>query len=289
MDSLTCVLFPAPCALCGELLSRMSRVPVCDLCWSSLRPQRGTLCTRCGEDLGVAQFSVPLRPSALRSPSDLLCQPCRVSSPAFEKAEAYGVYEGALRSLIHLLKYEGMRPVARRLGALLAASLELSEELSQEPRSPLLVVPVPMHRAKRRRRGFNHAELLAHAVAGKLRQRHSAWKMRVDSDVLVRKRATEVQAGLTPRQRRENLRGAFFAPHPEKLAGRHVLLIDDVYTTGATARACSRVLLHAGAASIRVATVARAQREGVALWESHFLNDGLAGRQESAVSGGETG
>jgi predicted amidophosphoribosyltransferase len=77
---------------------------------------------------------------------------------------------------------------------------------------------------------------------------------------------------LTTRQRRQNLRGAFSAPRPAALAGRHVLLIDDVYTTGATARACSRVLIDAGAASVRVATVARAQREGIAFWDAPFFS-----------------
>jgi predicted amidophosphoribosyltransferase len=103
-------------------------------------------------------------------------------------------------------------------------------------------------------------------------RRHPGFELRLVPGMLERKRATVSQAGLTAHQRRRNLRGAFSAPRPEALAGRHVLLVDDVYTTGATARACSRVLIDAGAASVRVATVARAQREGVAFWDAQFLS-----------------
>jgi ComF family protein len=183
------------------------------------------------------------------------------------KAVAYGGYHGELRSLVHLLKYDGMQPVARRLGALLANSLEAFAESEAQ----MLVVPVPMHAAKQRQRGFNHAELLARAVIKEMHRRHPQWGLHLGTGLLKRVRVTVSQAGLTSHQRRQNLRGAFFAPHPEKLAGRDVLLIDDIYTTGATARACSRVLRNAGARSVRVATVARAQREGVAFWDAGFL------------------
>jgi predicted amidophosphoribosyltransferase len=104
-----------------------------------------------------------------------------------------------------------------------------------------------------------------------MRRRHQQWGLHLETGLLKRVRITVSQAGLTTHQRRQNLRSAFFAPHPKLLAGRDVLLMDDIYTTGATARACSRVLKNAGARSVRVATVARAQREGVAFWEAGFL------------------
>jgi ComF family protein len=160
-----------------------------------------------------------------------------------------------------------MQPIARRLGRLLADSLEY---FAGSP-TTMLVIPVPMHAEKQRRRGFNHAELLARAAIAEMRRRHPQWVLNLETGLLKRVRVTVSQAGLTTHQRRQNLRGAFFAPHPARLAGRDVLLIDDIYTTGATARACSRMLMKAGAASVRVATVARAQREGVAMWDSGFL------------------
>jgi ComF family protein len=213
--------------------------------------------------LGIATLSVS-RSTPENTPE--LCQPCRLAPPAFIKAVAYGGYHGQLRSLIHLLKYDGMQPIAGRLGLLLADSLEAFTDCP-----PMLVVPVPMHMGKQRRRGFNPAELLARAAMEEMHRRHPRWGLQLDTRLLKRVRGTASQAGLTTHQRRQNLRGAFFVPEPGRVAERHVLLIDDIYTTGATARACSRVLINAGAASVRVATVARAQREGVASWDSGFL------------------
>jgi ComF family protein len=193
---------------------------------------------------------------------------------------AYGAYHGQLRSLVHLLKYEGMQPVAGRLGTLLADSLESFACSAAAPRR-MLVIPVPMHPIKQRQRGFNHAELLARAAIAEMRCRHPQYALHLEISLLKRVRITVSQAGLTTHQRRQNLRGAFFAPKPGRLTGQHVLLIDDIYTTGATARACSRVLRNAGAASVRVATVARAQREGVASWDPSFLRTGFL-RNEAA-------
>jgi ComF family protein len=262
-DSLSCALFPCSCALCGGSLLRLTRVPICDFCCAQLPAQTGVLCACCGEALGVANLS-PLPDD--NSGSEPFCQPCRLAPPAFVKAVAYGVYQGQLREMVHLLKYDGMQPVAGRLGTLLADSLETFVS----PQA-MLVIPVPMHPSKQRQRGFNHAELLARAAMVEMRRRHPQWVLKLETSLLKRVRVTVSQAGLTTHQRRQNLRGAFFVPRPAQLAGRHVLLIDDIYTTGATARACSRVLSNAGAASVRVATVARAQREGVAFWDPGFL------------------
>jgi ComF family protein len=264
-DSLSCALFPCSCALCGGSLLRLTRVPICDFCCAQLPAQTGVLCACCGEDLGIANLS-PL-PDDDSGPEPL-CQPCRLAPPAFVKAVAYGSYQGQLREMVHLLKYDGMQPVAGRLGTLLADSLE-----SFVSPQPMLVIPVPMHPTKQRQRGFNHAELLARAAMVEMRRRHPQWVLKLETSLLKRVRVTVSQAGLTTHQRRQNLRGAFFVPRPAQLAGRHVLLIDDIYTTGATARACSRVLSNAGAASVRVATVARAQREGVAFWDPGFLRE----------------
>jgi ComF family protein len=278
-DSLSCALFPCSCALCGRSLLRLTRVPICDFCCAQVPPQTGTLCACCGEDLGIANLSIARNP--IDNPdSQLLCQPCRLAAPAFVKAVAYGAYHGQLRSLVHLLKYDGMQPVAGRLGTLLADSLEAFACSAAAPRR-MLVIPVPMHPVKQRQRSFNHAELLARAAIAEMRRRHPQYALHLETSLLKRVRITVSQAGLTTHQRRQNLRGAFFAPRPGRLAGQHVLLIDDIYTTGATARACSRVLRNAGAASVRVATVARAQREGVASWDPDFLRTGFL-RNEAA-------
>jgi predicted amidophosphoribosyltransferase len=283
VDSLGCAIFPATCVLCADPLLRLSRVPVCDSCWTDLPPQSGPLCLCCGEALGAHAFA-----GADRAPGDWLCRPCRVSPPRFERAVAYGLYRGTMRALLHLLKYEGMEPVARRLGEIVAAQVAALPALP----GSLTVVPVPLFAAKLAQRGYNQAELLAKEVVRAGRQQGLPW--RLDASLLRRKRSTESQAGLTLRQRRANMRGAFFVPGShrdpesagtpepspardkvrERLRQVDILLIDDIYTTGATARAASMALREAGARSVWVATAARAQRiENITLPELPMHED----------------
>ena len=185
-----------------------------------------------------------------------ICIHCEESAPRFDRAVAFGEYEDAFRGLIHLLKYQGVRPAAKPLGKALAQAIRpvLAE-------GEYLVVPVPLHRARRRTRRFNQAELIARAALRELRDP----RLSLDPKVLVRTRFTESQTGFTREQRRRNLRGAFAVPDPARVSGRRVLLVDDVLTTGATADECSRILLRAGAQQVLVATAARAvSLEGVA-------------------------
>ncbi len=212
-------------------------------------PQRENCCVRCGEDL--------FEPVSAGTVAEPICRPCRLAPPAFVRAVSFGVYDGSMRAAIHALKYDRIVPLARELGTRLASAMA---QLEPDAPREMLIVPVPLHRGRMAERGFNQARTLAAEALRRLRISHPAWRLELSATSLVRQRSTESQAGLTPRQRRQNLRGAFFVSDPEAMRGRHVLLVDDIFTTGATARACSRILMEAGAASIRVATLARAQR-----------------------------
>jgi len=162
-----------------------------------------------------------------------------------------------MREAIHALKYDRLHPVARGLGKMLAEAIA---KLAGQAPAEMLVVPIPLHRAKYAERGFNQARSLAREALGFLSKSHPRWRLMLAASTLMRLRATESQAGLTPRRRRLNVRGAFSVSDPSKVKGRRVLLIDDILTTGATARAAAQALLKAGAASVWVATLARAQR-----------------------------
>jgi ComF family protein len=208
-------------------------------------PIAGGVCTVCGERL----FSSYAYPGDEGEPR---CGLCRRIEPVFARAAAYGSYESGLRELIHLLKYGGVRPAANVLGRMLAEAIAALE--AEFPAESVVVVPVPLHRTKLRQRGFNQAELIARAA---MKFRPQGDRLRLCAGVLERKRETASQIGLTSHQRRENLRGAFAVAQPEAVQGREVLVVDDVYTTGATVSECARVLRRAGATKVWVATVAR--------------------------------
>ncbi|HEX7286865.1 MAG TPA: ComF family protein [Candidatus Angelobacter sp.] len=180
---------------------------------------------------------------------------CRRAAPPFRRAVAYGAYEGALRDLLHLFKYQQVKPA----GPVLAKLVDQAVGRLALP-EPLLVVPVPLWPGKREARGFNQAEEIARSF---LRSRGGT-SIQLDTTSLVRRRDTASQTGLTRRQRRANMRGAFAVSRPDKVRGRTVLVIDDVMTTGTTAGECARVLRRAGAKEVFVATVARATKEATA-------------------------
>ena len=185
-----------------------------------------------------------------------------------------------MREAIHALKYDRLHRAARPLGRMLAETIA---QLAGEAPPELLVVPVPLHRLKYAQRGFNQARSLAVEALRFLRKSHPEWGLTLAASTLMRLRATASQAGLTPRQRRLNVRGAFSVSDRKQVAGRDVLVIDDILTTGATARAAAKALMDAGAASVWVATLARAQR--AAGFDPYSVYDERASQQEGAGSG----
>jgi ComF family protein len=174
-----------------------------------------------------------------------VCAACRSGLQGFDSAASFGFYEGPLKTLIHLFKYAGMKPLAEPLARYLDRAIPVDAAFDT-------VVPVPLHWRKRWRRGFNQAALLAEEVA---RRRGCGV-----TNALRRIKTTDAQAGLSKTARRRSVQGAFAARKGVDLTGKRVLLIDDVMTTGATANACALALKRSGAKSVSLLTVARVDR-----------------------------
>jgi ComF family protein len=252
---LATVFLPAECRLCGAPLLEPGPVGVCATCVAAVSPAPSDTptCTRCGDYLGMesARFAASFGITE--------CTACRLAPPAFTRAVASGNYDSQMRELLHLLKFGGQHRIAPHLLATRLATAIL--QLQPVAANDLLVVPVPLFAARQRERGFNQAELLAASVLRSLKRTTPAWHLTLRSDLLLRIKDTRALHSLDPAQRRRNLRGAFQVDptRTAALARREVLLIDDILTTGATARACAGVLLRAGASKVWVATAAKAQ------------------------------
>ncbi len=174
-----------------------------------------------------------------------LCTVCRQSLTRFDAVYSYGSYEGPLQKLIQTFKYGKVETLAQPLSRMLIRAIPLDQTFDG-------VIAMPMHWRKKWERGFNQAELLARPVA-----KRYGLKL---SKHLRRTRYTKSQAGLTEAQRQENLSGSFVVRNAEAVAGKHILLIDDVFTTGATLRAAASALKTAGAARVSALTLARVDR-----------------------------
>ena len=219
-------LFPESCPLCSKPSSDHKTAPICRECWQSILPYQGPRCRRCG------------RP--LISDASIRCGECITEEPAFASASSFGLYEGALRKAINLLKYHSVIRLSKPLSDILLRI-----------RLPVVdaVLPVPLYKKRLRQREFNQSALFAKYAARSL-------GLMLILDSLVKIRDTKPQVGLSSRERQKNVKKAFGIQNREVIKQKNILLIDDVSTTGATVRECSHVLKKAGAGDIHVITLA---------------------------------
>jgi len=227
---------PRLCVFCGEVTREEAPAAVCPACEDKVEWVASPLCPRCGR-----VFPVP-------EEADHLCGPCQTDPPPFARARAATLYdeEGPSGQAIKRFKY------SRRLDMLPVMHHWLKRPLCLElVQEADLLAPVPLHPSRLRQRGFNQALLLAQAFPG----------VSLERELLTRQRHTPPQAGLNPKERRNNVKGAFEVPRPGLVKGKRILLIDDVFTTGATVKECAQVLRRAGAREVDVLTVARVRNE----------------------------
>lgn len=234
LKALIDLVFPPLCHCCKAYIPKAGRVHICDACMKTTATVGSPLCTVCGA------------PFLTEGGSDHPCGRCLIHPPSYDGASAPYIYEGAVRDLVHRLKYDGRVQCRRPLALLLAESLAgFASDVS-----PDMIIPVPLHSRRIRQRGFNQAILLGEVLSRE-------WKLPLDRRLLQRIRWTEPQVNLAAAERTANVRGAFALGNPEKVHGKRVLLVDDVLTTGSTVSECSKVLKRAGAEAVFVVTVAR--------------------------------
>ena len=235
-DSLLSIIYPQACEICGESVECRKFGIACERCWQKTQifTDRDTLCWKCG--LPSIGFVTPEKREQVR------CRRC--DHNVFTAARACGVYEGALKASILALKREPH--ICRHLVELLSLAQK------QHPlTSATRIIPVPLHPKRQKTRGFNQAALLANAVC-------RANAAILDERSLVRTSHTEQhRAGMDARDRQKTVESAFEVLYPAVIAGESILLVDDVFTTGATVSACSRALLDAGAVEVFALTLAR--------------------------------
>lgn len=235
-DAALALLYPRDCEGCGSLVESNALGAACSACWSRTRifSPDDTLCRKCGALLDEAAREGQLE--------EVFCGRCGQES--FTAARAVGAYEAALRASVIALKRDPFVPA--RLAALLYRTA-LQPPLDSATR----IIPVPLHPDRLRARGFNQAAELGRSLS-------SMTNLPLDEVSLARRRYTERHRALMDeRARRESVQDAFQVLRPRLMEGEHVLLVDDVYTTGATASACASALLGAGASGVYALTVAR--------------------------------
>ena len=238
-DSLLALVYPQSCAVCGASVESRAGGVACERCWQQTQLFTGTetVCWKCG---------LPSRGTVLEEKREQVrCRRC--DDDAFTAARACGVYEGALRASVLFLKRE--QQLGSRLRQLMVAT-QRQYPLVEATR----IVPVPLHPEREKARGFNQAAFLA-------RQLSTATLLPLDEISLVRTHHSKRhRAGMDWKGRRDTVADAFQVIYPALIAGERVLLIDDVFTTGATVSSCAKTLLDAGAIEVFVLTIARPVR-----------------------------
>jgi ComF family protein len=235
-DSCLALLYPQACAGCGDSVESRALGVACEKCWHATQILTGneTVCWKCGA------ISAGIVTAEQRK--EVRCRRC--DGDAFTVARACGTYEGALRASVLALKRKPY--VCNRLVELLV-NVQQRYPLNQATR----IVPVPLHKEREKARGFNQAGVIARALS-------AAVSIPIDEISLKRtEHTTRHRAGMDARDRRESVEHAFTVSYPALIARERILLIDDVFTSGATVSACAKVLLQAGAADVFVLTIAR--------------------------------
>ena len=233
-------LFPAECVHCHNFAGDNRVLIFCRPCWDKIPILTGPVCPRCGKPLASE--------AALQYSPNFLCGDCRILVPDFDRVFSVARYDGILREAIRQFKFYQKTGLGKHFVQLLISYMPDNIEWT----SYQTILPVPLHKKRKRERGYNQASILARHLA-----RH--YRLNFIQNNLIRIKHTEAQWPIKERgQRQANVKNAFHLRFPFQVQDQHLILIDDVFTTGATVNECAKTLKKAGAKSVLVLTVARA-------------------------------
>ncbi|GAB6267818.1 MAG: ComF family protein [Smithella sp.] len=234
LNDLSKVIFPPQCPGCSEILHPFAGQMFCSLCNDKINFIKGGICSICGT-------TFPDSPA-----ENHLCGDCLKKRPYFSYARAVFSYEDIILSVIHQFKYKRNISIGEMMSSLMADFSFPDIDFTDYS----LIIPVPLHIKRLRERGFNQSLILARAIGEKQ-------QIPVNFSLLKRHKFTETQTGMHKAERKQNIKKAFEVSNKEKIAGKNIILVDDVYTTGATVNECAKTLIKAEARNVSVLTLAR--------------------------------
>lgn len=215
------ILFPEVCPVCKKPSRDHKTAPICPECWQTISIYKGPSCQRCGKPL-VSDVSIT-------------CGGCLEDEPFFVNARSAGLYEGVLREAINLFKYYSIKRLSKPLSEIML--------LVRIPENIHVVVPVPLHKKRLGQREFNQSALLSKHIADYI-------GAKLMPGCLAKIKETRPQVGLSAKERRENIKGVLRITNEDLIKEKNIMLVDDVFTTGATIRECSKLLKRKGAANV---------------------------------------
>lgn len=226
LDKFLKILFPESCPVCKKPSTDHRTAPICSDCWQAISLYKGPKCRKCSKPLA--------------SEVSITCRGCIEDAPAFEGVRGFGIYDGTLKEAINLLKYYGIKRLSKPLSKLMFKTGIPNVDI---------IIPVPLFERKLRQREFNQSALLAKHLA-------DYTGITLVIDCLLKVRNTLPQVKLSAKERKKNIRNTFGINNKKLIQKKNIMLVDDVFTTGATVRECSKLLKRAGAGGIHVVTLA---------------------------------
>ena len=232
-------IFPLDCKMCEKPIRESKGYSICEDCFKTIELIERPYCIKCGKPLIPTVF--------FKQNREILCLDCKRKKYSFEFSRSTGIYDKVLKKCIHLFKYYGEKKLAKPLGKLMVDYLVKNDEFKKRID---LIIPVPLHKNDLRKRGFNQSILLGRVVG-------NYFSISVGEKVLIKKKLTPFQANLSKKEREKNILRAFLVEKPKEIKGKNILILDDVFTTGATVEECTKELMKARAKNIFVLTLAR--------------------------------